>query len=224
MNQASTPFHFIGCTELIENLGRRAQDERELMDLLEQVPPGSIFYHTFGFFLRNRFFVGPYGNDFATWAGMHARDRLLGERLAVVDPFEFADLEQLREELISIIDDHLSRFPIVPRADYGEPFNFLQSHVVEIPTGHQASTLGEFRDRLAEVDASAVYYHMVEARVRKGRRSGDFAEWLRASLGRVELAERVERIDTYLSSLERVRARLLSLLDAAMDDERPEHG
>ena len=28
MNQASTPFHFIGCTALIENLGRRAQDER----------------------------------------------------------------------------------------------------------------------------------------------------------------------------------------------------
>ena len=219
MTQATTPFEFIGCIELLENLGRTARDERELIELLEQVPAGSVFHHTFGFFLHRRIFVGPFGNDFATWAAAQVRDRLLGERLAVVDPFEFTDLEQLREELISIIDEHLSRLPTVPRVDYGEPFYFLQSHVIEIPTGHRAGTLAEFRSCLAEVEASAVYFHTVEARARRGRRAGDFAEWLKTAAGRADLAEQVERIDLYLSSLERVRARILGALDAAIDEE-----
>jgi hypothetical protein len=218
MSEASGPFRFLGCIELLENLGRKARDERELIELLEQVPTGSVFYHTYGYLLRHRFFVSPYANDFATWAVMHARDRLLGERLAVVDPFEFSDLEQLREELISIIDDHLSHLAFVPRVDYGEPFYFVQSHLVEVPTGHEARTLAEFRNCLAEVDASAVYVHTVDARARRGRRSGDFAEWLRDGLGQAALAEQVERIDLYLSSLERVRARLLGLLDVALGD------
>jgi hypothetical protein len=58
---------------------------------------------------------------------------------------------------------------------------------------------------------------MVEARTRLGRRSGDFAEWLRTSLDMPDLAERIERIDAYMTSLERVRARVLSLVDAALE-------
>jgi hypothetical protein len=218
MSEAKTPFRFTGCVELIQNLGMRADDERELIEVLADVPTGSVYHHTFGYFL-NRFLATPYGNDFATWAVVHVRDRVLGERLAVVDPFEFADLEQLREELISIVDDHLSRLSVVPRVEYGEPFYFLQSHVVQVPTGQEARTLAEFRTCLAEVDASALYFHMVEARGRRGRRSGDFGEWLRDSLGLTELAQKVERIDLYASGLERVRARALSLVDAAIEEQ-----
>jgi hypothetical protein len=69
------------------------------------------------------------------------------------------------------------------------------------------------------VDASAIYVHMVEARARLGRRSGDFAEWIRTSLGEPALAEQIQRLDTYMTSLERVRARILSLVDAALDAE-----
>ena len=109
MTEARTPFRFVGCHELRESLGRRAQDERELLEALEHVPLGSVFYHVFGAFLRHGVDAGPYANDFASWAAMHLRDRVLGERLAVLDPFECGSLEQLREELLAIIDEHLSR-------------------------------------------------------------------------------------------------------------------
>jgi Family of unknown function (DUF5752) len=214
---ASSPFRFVGCIELLENLGVKAQDERELLEFLRQVPAASVFYHTCGAFLRHRIFVGPYANDFATWTAVHLGDRVLGERLAVVDPFDFADLEQLREELVSIVSDHLGHLRVPPRVDDGEPFHFVQSHVVEVPTGLEARTLAEFRDRLAEVEASAIHYHTVLARARLGRGAGDFAGWLRGSLGRDDLAAAVERTDPYLSSLERVRSRLLDVLDAALD-------
>ena len=145
------------------------------------------------------------------------RDQVLAERLAVINPFESATLEDLREELVSVIHDHLLRLPSVPRVEFGEPFHFQQSHIVEVPLGAAVSTLAEFRAGLAEVDASAIYFHMVEARTRLGRRSGDFAEWLRTSLDMPELADRIERIDAYMTSLERVRARVLSLVDAAIE-------
>jgi uncharacterized membrane protein YidH (DUF202 family) len=59
---------------------------------------------------------------------------------------------------------------------------------------------------------------MVEARARLGRRSGDFAEWIRTSLQLPALAERIERIDAYMTSLERVRARVLALVDEALEE------
>ena len=214
---ASDPFRFIGCVELRQSLDQRATDERELLDRLEDVPAGSVFYHTHGYFLRHRPITTAYGNDFAAWAAVHVRDQVLAERLAVINPFEFGSLEALREELLSVVHDHLVRLAVVPRVEFGEVFHFQQSHIVEVPLGPAAATLAEFRQGLAEVDASALYYHMVEARARLGRRSGDFAEWLRTSLGMTTLAERIERIDAYMTSLERVRARVLALVDTALE-------
>jgi hypothetical protein len=215
---AAVPFQFIGCVELRQALDHRARDERELLDRLEDVPPGSIFYHTHGYFLRHRPITTAYGNDFAAWVAVHVRDQVLAERLAVINPFEMANLEDLREELMSVVHDHLLRLSTVPRVEFGEVFHFQQSHIVEVPLGPAATTLQEFRTGLAEVDASAIYFHMVEARARLGRRSGDFAEWIRGGLARPALADRIQRIDAYMTSLERVRARVLALVDAELEE------
>jgi hypothetical protein len=215
---APAPFQFIGCVELRQALDHRARDERELLDRLEEVPAGSVFYHTHGYFLRHRPITTAYGNDFAAWAAVQVRDQVLAERLAVINPFEMASLEDLREELMSAVHDHLLRLSTIPRVEFGEAFHFQQSHIVEVPLGRAVSTLAELRAGLAEVDASAIYFHMVEARARLGRRSGDFAEWIRTSLQMPALAERIERIDAYMTSLERVRARVLALVDGALEE------
>jgi Family of unknown function (DUF5752) len=213
----AAPFVFTGCVEVRQALQRTAADERELMDRLEEVPAGSIFYHTHGYFLRHRPITTAYGNDFAAWVAVQVRDQALSERLAVVNPFEFASVEALREELITVVYDHLRPLRSVPRIETGEPFHFQQSYIVEVELGPPSTTLVEFRDGLASVDASAIYFHMVEARARLGRRSGDFAEWIRDSLGLTALADRIERVDTYMTSLERVRARVLALIDQELE-------
>jgi len=211
------PFVFVGCVELREILGQRAEDEKELADLLSQVPPGSVYYHTHGFFLRHRVFASPYTNDFAAWVVGEVRDAVLGEKLAMVDPFEFPDLEALREELVSVVDHHLRQLRTVPRIDRGQPFDFLQSHVLELPVGIVAATLAEFRDGLAQVDVSSIYFHLFEARVRHGRQENDFSQWLRREVGAPELAGRVARINPYVGSLERARSQLLTLVDEALE-------
>jgi len=210
------PFTFVACVELREFAGVRAENERQLADLIEEVSLDSIYYHTHAFFLRHKFVAGAYPNDFATWAAIQVRDRILGERLAMVDPGEFANLQALREELVSVIDDHLRRLQIVPGVIFGEPFDFIQSRIVEIPTGTQVRTLREFRDALLEVDVSAIYFHLVEARLRLGRGQNDFAAWLEHVLDQPELAAKVRAVDPYAGSLERTRSRLIQLCDEAL--------
>src|SRR5439155_1459637 len=150
--------------------GGRAYDERELLEQLEEVPRDSLYFHTHSCFLHEPSFPGGYPNDFATWAAIQVRDRVLGEKLGIVDPQDFSDLESLRAEVVSLIDDHLAETRSVPRVMFGQPFYFMQSRVLEIPTGVKVRTLAEFRDALARVDTAVVYLHVVEARGRKGRR------------------------------------------------------
>ncbi len=210
------PFSFMACLELLEFVGVRAENERQLAELMEEVPLDSIYYHTHSFYLRHKFVAGAYPNDFATWAAIQVRDRVLGERLAMLDPGEFPNLEALREELMAIIDDHLRDLQVVPGVIFGEPFDFIQSRIVEIPTGIQAATLQELRDVLLEVDLSAIYYHLMEARMRLGRGQNDFAAWLRDGLGLPGLAAKVQALDPYAGSLERSRSRLVQLCDEAL--------
>ena len=211
------PFVFTGCVELRQTLNLRALDERELMDRLEDAPGAAVLFHTYGYFLRHGPVTMAYGNDFAAWVATQVRDQVLAERLAVVNPFEFDSLETLREELVTVVNDHLVRLSSVPRIEFGEPFYFQQSEVVQVPLGPGVTGLAEFRNALADVDTSAVYFHMIEARARLGRPADDFSEWIRASLRLSALADRIARIDAYMTSLERVRARVLSLVDAELE-------
>lgn len=210
---SGSAFRFLGCSEIQEILGKQAEDERQLAELLEEVPLDSVYYHTHSFFLRSRFIERTYPNDFAQWVGEQVRDHVLAERLCVVDPFDFPSVEALREELISIIDDHLTKMSTVPRVELGTPFHFNRSRILEVPTGIEVKTLREFRDAIPEVDVSALYFHVFEAHMRLQRDENDFSAWIRAGLTLPELADRIKALNPYLGSLERLRSNLLNMCD-----------
>jgi len=213
------PFVFHGCLELRELIPHEARDAQELLTELERVPLASVFGHTSAMLLH-RPAPEAYPNDFAVWAAIELRERRLAERLAAVDPFHGGSLEQVRDELTATVGDYLQhRTGPLPRTS-GEPFRFFQVHLVPVPTGHLARTLEEFRDALTEVDASALFYHIVEARYRSGGGRGDFAEWIQAALDRPDLADRLGRIDPYVGTLDRIRDRHLDVVSRALDEER----
>lgn len=219
MHKADRPFSFTGSSEVREILGKEAEDEKRLVELLEEVPLGSIYFHTHTYFLRHSNVEQLYPNDFAQWVAMEVRDHVLGERLAVIDPFELQGLEALREELISVVDDHLSRTSIVPRVIFGKPFYFNQSRMLEVPTGLEVWTLQEFRNALSDVDVSAIYYHIFEARHRLGKSESDFSAWIGESLKMPELAGKLRAINPYWGSLERHRSALLTVCDEFLEKE-----
>jgi hypothetical protein len=206
-------FRFLGCSEIQEILGKQAEDERTLAELLEEVPLDSIYFHTHSFFLRHGFIEQTYPNDFAEWVGEQVRDHVLAERLSVVDPYEYPSLEALREELVSLIDDHLSGLTTVPRSGFGTPFYFNRSRILEVPTGLEARTLPEFRAAISEVDVSVIYFHVFESHLRLQREENDFSAWIRNGLKLTELADRMKALNPYLGSLERLRSSLLNMCD-----------
>lgn len=207
-------FRFTSVVHLPEMLGRRARDEQELLELLEDVPIDTIYHHTAARFLRFEVVDAMFPNDFAMWAAREVRDQVLGERLGVIDPFDFPNLEALRQELVTTLDDHLSRISIIPRVIHGEPFHFMRSRLIEISSGHDANDLAGFIDALSRVDTSSIYYHTVEARLRKGVPEGDFARWLGDALHEKALATKVARLSPFSSSLEAMRHQLLDVLTA----------
>lgn len=212
------PFAFHGCLEVRELLPWTARDARELLEALQAVPDQAIFSHTAGVLLRRLVLAEAYPNDFALWADGALGDRRLAERLAVVDLSDAGTVEAVRTQLMATIEDHLRHGAPAVRAS--EPFAFIQYHLVPVATGLEATTLREFREALAQVDASALFFHLVEARYRLGRRRGDFVEWIASALERTDLAERLGGLDPQIGSLERVRDRYLTVLDAALETER----
>jgi AcrR family transcriptional regulator len=214
------PFVFHGCVDLKELLPFEAHDVRQLLEQVGRVPPESLFCHTAAALLHRSAQPTGYPNDFAHWTGHEIRDQRLAERLAAIDPFESGSLDEMRGELTATLSDHLQHFPPSVPGLGVEPFRFFQTHLVPVPTGHRARTLREFRDALAEVDVSALFYHLIEARYRLGRGRGDFAEWVAAALELPQVAERLGAIVPYGGSLERIRDRHLTVLTAAVDEQR----
>jgi hypothetical protein len=72
---ANMPFRFVSCIELREVLGKRAMDEHRLLELIEEVPADSIYYHTHSDFLRRSYTQQLYSNDFAAWVVLYAQDQ-----------------------------------------------------------------------------------------------------------------------------------------------------
>jgi hypothetical protein len=216
---SSEPFVFCGCVDLRELLPYEARDVRELLEQLARVPTESLFCHTAAAVLHRSVLPTGYPNDFASWAGHEMRDKHLAERLAAIDPFESRSLEHMREEVITTISDHLQHFPSPPAGASTEPFRFFQVHLIPVPTGHKAATLKEFRNALAEIDVSALFFHLIEARYRPRVNKGDFAEWIGSTLDRPDVAERLAGIDPYGCSLERIRDRHLTVLTAALGED-----
>lgn len=220
LKKAENPFLFTGCWELKGMLGRTAWDERQLLEIIEEIPLDSVYYHTHSFFLRHQYIAGPYPNDFATWAAIQLRDHVLGEKLGILDPFDYDNLESLRAEIVTIIDNHLSRLQIIPRIIYGEPFHFMQSRIITVPTGLKANDLAEFCGVLSSTDSSVVYFHTFEAMLRLGRREGDFPIWIKSQLGETELASAISQLDLYMSNLEFIRKQIITLCGTVLEKER----
>lgn len=210
------PFVFHGCVDLKEMLPFEARDLRELLEQIGRVPVESLFCHTAVALLHRSALPTGYPNDFAHWTGLEMRDQRLAERLAAIDPFESPSLEHMRQALVATIGDHLQHFPPPASGLRAEPFRFFQARLVPVPTGHRARSLEEFRDALADIDVSALFFHLIEARYRLSRGRGDFAEWVASALDRPEVAERLAGIDPYSGSLERLRDRHLTVLTAAL--------
>jgi hypothetical protein len=217
--RARDPFRFVDYEGLVVASGAVARNLREFLEILGRAPAGVIHHHLFRAVLAHRYGTWDHTNDFSAWAATALGDPVLAEKLSSLDPFRPGDIEEARAAIVDIVEDHLESVATVPWVRPGFEFYFASGTYFPLPGGREAWTLSELRAGVAEVPLSSLYFHFYEARLRGEDGEDDFSRWLAAELDRHDLAERLQRIDFYLFSLEELRQRVVAVLDGA--DEAP---
>ncbi len=208
-NNRVGPFIAKDCALVGISTGMRAQNLRELRDHLFRIHPGSIYYHFWGALLRPRFDDPQYNNDFAVWCHYALHDDPLAERLAVIDPTDFEDLEGLRQELVEVIEERLEEIERIPWSDRDRQFTFLRSQIVVFDTGIQIPRPEALAEVVPRLPVGSIFYHFIDARRRVPTGLDDFRFWL-VGFGDLyaDLQDRLAAIDPYFVTLTKLRQEL----------------
>jgi hypothetical protein len=208
------PFAVKDCTLISIATGERAQNLRELRNRLEDIHPGCIYYHFWGGLLVPRFDDPEFQNDFASWAYHGLNDLRLAERLGIIDPTVFKDMEELRRELIEVMEERLDESEIVPWAKADKQFYFIRSKIVVMDTRMRIDDPLKLKDMISHMPISAVFYHFIDARRRTPDRRDDFSRWLSELDDPYRLvAERIRAIDPYFTPLAGLRDQLVKAFE-----------
>jgi hypothetical protein len=213
---ARAPFYFNTASHLLRIGRQRADNLSQLLEGLQTCPEDSIFQHTFRTLAEHHFIREGFSNDFAHFAFAACNEVGLAERLASVDVREYTSVESLRERIVSIVADYLKKNPRSGDRAALEPFYFCASDTVVIPTTAVARNIEEFAQCLEKISVHSIHYHFIEARLRLKLNSNDFSVWLEEELGLGPLADKLNRIDIYTSTLNDVRRSLVRIVQSAL--------
>ena len=212
---AKAPFYFNSAAYLIRIERDRANTLGEFADGLRKCADDAIFYHTYQTLQEHHYIQEGFSNDFAHWAFASCNEMGLAERLASVDVREFNSIVDLRERLTGLVDNYLAENPKTRDRVAFEPFYFFASDMVVIPTPYVARNLEEFADGLRKVSLQSLHYHFLSARLRLHLNSNDFSQWLEDDMELPKLADKVDHIDIYTSTLTDVRNKMIRLVEQA---------
>lgn len=204
-------FEFKQCVTILKSTGRKAKNLRELKEVLADVSEGAIAHHTYQYFLKGH--ILEYTNDFAHWAGESIEERALAERLSNIDPYDYASIQDLRQNLIGAVDEYLTQFPEPRDALPGDEFHFNETVSLVFSAGVWARNLAEFLMAMKYAEGSSLYYHFYDARVRLGNGADDFSQWLEEGMNKPEVAVLIRAIDPFVHNLEAIRERIVQAVE-----------
>ena len=193
---------------------------RELRERIAVCSENVLFHHFCETTLRGTFDNPDYRNDFAVWAKLYLGDRVLAERLGILDPYEFSSLGELRGATLEVIDERLGELTTIPWARPGDELYFMEATTVVFDTGIRIPHPGELAAAIGAMTGGSVYYHFLEARRRPPNGKDDFTAWLlKNEVGDKNrpYIEALARIDFYFHSLIHLRKELVKVLSALED-------
>ncbi len=183
---------------------------RELRERIADCPLESLYHHFCETALRASFDDPEFRNDFAVWAARHQGDRVLAERLGILNPYAFDTLGGLREEMLDILDERLAERHASSWTPASEEFRFMQAATVVFDTGRTMESVHDLIEAMPQLSRSAIYYHFVEARRRVPGRSDDFSAWLANFGAEAEgLRRSFAHIDFYFLNLPELKTALV---------------
>jgi len=209
------PFLVKDCALAVVSTGMAVASIIEFKDILTQIPASSLYFHFWGRHFRTTFFHPEFHNDFARWTYLHLHDRILSERLGIVDPTEYSDLEELRRAIFEIIEQRLDEIEIITWSTRENKFHFLSSIIVVFDTMLSIAHPSELKTLLPTLSATSIFYHFIDARRRTPSGKDDFSCWLtEENAGDDSLLKKIQHIDPYFLSLIEQRQKLTEIMDS----------
>ena len=216
-----TLFEIKDCALLMRMSGLSpAMNLRELRDRIAVCSENVLYHHFCETTLRPTFDDPDYRNDFAVWSKMYLGDRVLAERLGILDPYSYERMEELRAVVLEIIDDRLGELTMIPWVRPGDEFLFKEATTVVFDTWERIRHPRELAPALRRMTNGSIYYHFLEALRRSPVGKDDFSSWLLEAGKEYELYLRsLGSIDYHFHSLALLRKELVRAL-TQMEDAR----
>ena len=213
-NQVTTYFGVKDCAIITRTGGvDSAINLRELRERLSICNIECLYYHFCETHIRPTFQHPEFRNDFAMWAANNLRDRMLAERLGILNPYSFDNLQQLREKTIEIIDERISELQSFPSVTMGEAFIFMQAVTVLFDTGIRLQAPEDLITYLPMMSNSSIYYHFLEARRRTPDRVDDFTFWMQFLDNKPEkIINALSEVDFYFLNISELKQELIDKL------------
>jgi small-conductance mechanosensitive channel len=213
VKKASQPFLFNTRTKITELTGLKARNLTELADILKEMPDQVIYHHTHQYLEEYQYLIPELSNDFASWVRNSMGNDMLAESLASINILDFTSLPELRDAIVSTIEETIKTDQHQRQAMPGMEFYFMKSVTTILPTKYAAYDLRHFVEALRRVGSGSIYFHMFDARLRLGKKLNDFSIWLEESMGEPELSKEISRIDPYSYTLEGLRSKIIQLVE-----------
>jgi len=219
--RSTSSFAIRDCALMSMATGIRIQTLREMRDQLQTVDRASIYHHFWGRLLQPQFVEQEYNNDFASWVYRSLHEKGLAERLSMVNPANFENLEDLRQELVDLLEDRLDKSEFVPWCRRDEQFHFIKSQVVVLSTDLELSRPEELAQVVPSLSKESIFYHFIDARRRIPDGMDDFSAWMGGFGDRYqEVIATLMAFDPYFSSLIDIRRTLTEILQSHLGGER----
>jgi len=216
MPEENPPFAIKDCALISLATGKRAQNLRELRERIQTIDPESIYYHFWGVLLRPSFEDPEFKNDFASWCRHSIQDDKAAEKLSIIDPTEFDTLDELRAEIIDVIEERLEETEFVRWAQLDEQFNFVTFQTVVFDTGNKIDKPSDLPTAIKNMSISSIFYPFIDARRRTPDRTDDFRVWLRGCGEQYgDICDQVALVDPFFPSLRELRDQLAEVFGKA---------
>lgn len=216
-------FYVKDCALAALATGNKAQTLAEFRDQLRNIPTESIYYHFWRQSIETSLVPGSFYNDFSHWAHYHLHDDVLAERLALIDPSGYQDMNKLREDIIEVIENRIDEQDGTNSFWHAEAFHFIESKIVVFNTAYKMEDPKDLVKVIPNLSPSSIFYHFIDARRRDPINTDDFSTWLETFKGQHEpLVQQFRAIDPYFITLAELQQRLIHIVTSYFIDKTQE--
>lgn len=205
------PFLIKDCALAVISTGISAASIIEFKAAIAHIPASSLYYHFWNRLFWNFFIYPEFHNDFADWAYRYLHDPVLSERLGIINPTEYSNTENLRNDVLEIFEQRIDEMEAIQWSIRENKFHFLRSEIIIFETDKKMTHPSELKTVFPTMSLSSIFYHFIDARIRTFNGKDDFSSWLEEGREYGELLNKIQHIDPYFLPLAEQKQKLIDI-------------